>query len=76
MCKSVFGGGSKPAPVVLPEVQTAPSQVQEGDAAVTEARDKERKRRAAAAGGNDTLVNGGQGLIDTANTGGGQLLGA
>lgn len=75
MCKSVFGG-SKPAPVVLPEATPQPAQVQEGDAAVTEARDKERKRRAAASGGNDTLVTGGQGLINTANTGGGQLLGA
>ena len=76
MCKSVFGGGSKPAPVVLPAVQEPPAQVQEGDAAVSTARENERKRRLAASGGNNTLVTGGQGLIGSASTGGGQLLGA
>lgn len=77
MCKSILRGGSAPAPVVLPPVtQQAPAQVQEGDSAVTQARDNERKRRLAAAGANNTLVTGGAGLINSANTGGGQALGA
>lgn len=75
MCKSLLGGGKAPAPIVLPEAQAPAAAPQEGDAAVTQARQDERRRRLKAQAANDTLVTGGQGAFGSTNTGGGQLYG-
>lgn len=56
-----------PPPAALPEAP-APAP-QEQDPAVQQARNDARKRRQLATGANDTLVTGGQGLIDTPSTG-------
>gem|GEM_PF-1355180 len=70
------GGGSAPAPMPAP-APPLPQMVAPIEAN-TEARaagDEERRRRAAASGRSDTILTGGLGLKDQAQTGGKKLLG-
>ena len=73
MC--VGGGGySAPAPVAPPPLPQIVAPIE----ANTEARaagDEERRRRATAQGRSDTILTGGTGLEDQAQTGGKKLLG-
>lgn len=67
ICMCGFLAPKAPPPAVLPqEPQQAP---QESDPAVQSAREDARKRRQLAAGANNTLVTGGQGLLDQPSTG-------
>ena len=62
-----FMSPKSPPPAALPE---APQQApQQSDPAVQQSRDEARRRRQAASGANDTLVTGGQGLVDQPSTG-------
>jgi len=60
-------GGSAPAPAAVP-VAPPTAQVQQSDPQVTAARDAERQRRLQAGAGNNTLVTGGVGVTDQAQT--------
>jgi len=77
MC--AFSQPKTPA-VAIPEAPVAPAQPaaapQASDPAVQTTREDERKRKQQAAAANSTLVTGGQGLIDTPNTGLKQAFGA
>ena len=71
MC--MFSAPKTPPAVSVPEPpppveQPAPAP-QASDAAVTSARDKSRQRRMAATEANQTLVTGGAGLTNQAQTG-------
>jgi hypothetical protein len=57
-----------PPVAAIPEAPQS-TAAQESDPAVQQSRDEARKRRQAAAGANDTLVTGGQGLTTPAATG-------
>lgn len=71
MC--LMSAPSAPPPTVIPSAP-APTP-QEQDPAVAKARDEERRRKQRAAQGTNTLVTGGQGLLQQPNTGGKQLYG-
>jgi hypothetical protein len=78
MCS--FSKPSTPAPIAVPDPEPLPAQPaatpQEQDPAVSTARQNERVRRLRASQANQTLVTGGQGLSQSATTGGKTLLGA
>ncbi len=71
MCS--FGGTPKAAPVIVPDTPVAPAapqaSPQQANPAVQQTREDERKRQRQQAAANATLVTGGQGIIDTPNTG-------
>lgn len=70
MC--AFSGPKAPV-VSVPDAPVAPQQPQaspqESDPSVQSSREDERKRRQLQSAANTTLVTGGQGLLDTPNTG-------
>ena len=62
-----FMSPKTPPAAALPDAPAAAPQ--NADPAVQQSREDARKRRQAASGANDTLVTGGQGLLDAPSTG-------